>query len=272
MKYGKFITFDREIADEAFAFLFSYCDRIEYLSEYQYGHFADISELAGTELEGMISACVRSHEGESWGMKGTLHVFSLTDGVKSIVKKYGLYSSLFAADSLVLQNATLYRGEIALFSVCSHEGYDFYEDEFKERFGEVCCRAIEKTEAYREAREAYSRTAERKHRTREKKILRAVECYVAKDSEAALYFTPPEPCSYRRFLELAKLYLSSETVRELNRAKRFSELHPEGYAKTLEEIGTYQGVPRFEESELYAKIRRELFFLDYAEEKSRDGN
>lgn len=266
----KYITFDREVSDEAFAFIFDYCDAIEYLSEFRYGHFDDALYLSGTAFESWIPALKGTHEGESWGMEGTLYVFALTDAVKKTVKERGLYSLLVPSENHVLQNATLYRGEREVFSVCSHEGYDHYDKEFENRLAEVCCRAIEKTKAYQRAQEAYERTKKRKRRASEKRILGAVANYVAQDSGAIIYVCPPAKCTFQRFLSLGRLYFSPEIYQKLSAAKRFSELHPEGYPKTLEEIGNFQNVPRFEEGALYAEISRELFYYGYAEEKSEE--
>lgn len=268
MGHLQFIMIDEEVAKEAYAFLFSYCDKIEYLSESTFGYLGDTEKLAGTELACLIPAQVGACEGESWNMHGTLYTFSLTKDVQELVKKYGLQSALQVHNGYyVLQNATLYKGDVKVFSVCTHEGEEFFESELKAQLDEACRRAIERSSGFVQAQAAYEKVKKRKDRKAEEEILRAVESYVAHDCGSIMYQAPAVPCSYRKFLKLAKKYLSPQTYKILRGSKRFADLHPQGYPKTFEEISHYALVPTFGEGELNRTIQRELFYLSRVEER-----
>ncbi len=121
----------RKFRADEYAKMFSVCDKISYLSEYQWGYLDDILMLYGTRLEGMIESLLSGRNGESWGMYGTVYTFSLSERVKRIVMRFGIERFLFAQNQkYVLQNATLLRGEEELYSVCTHEGLYAAREEF----------------------------------------------------------------------------------------------------------------------------------------------
>lgn len=265
---------DTEIYKDAYDFIFSVSDRIEYLNgAWSVNHLDDIKELYGTPLEGFIPALISRKKGGSWGIEGDIYAFKLTDEVKKIVTDCGLKGMLKVGNDITFENATLYKGDKKLFSCCSHEGYTFIDDEFNAALSEVCCKAIEKATCYADMLKVYNvvRQETKEARSREKSILRLTQGYIMQDGKAYIYQEPSYKCTFDEYKRIAKKYLQPELCKLLNGAKTFADLHPNGYPQRIDEFKDrekFKNLP--EEDELITGINRDLFYLGYIENKFND--
>ncbi|MCD8308821.1 MAG: hypothetical protein LUD19_03115 [Clostridia bacterium] len=263
--------YDPEITDDAYAYIFSNSDHIEYLSEDGYGHIDAVEELYGTDLGGFIPAYIGDQKGDSWGMWGTVFAFTLTDFVKQKVKQNGLANSLVTSGGkIVFQNATLYNGSKAVFSCCSHEGHKSYDEEFECGLADICCSAIEKSNCYGDMLEVFKKVSGEpaEIRARERAILSNTQNYIDQAGNAQVYVKPPYECKFAEYKRIAEKYLQTEVFTLLKGAKSFADLHPNGYpqhADELEEREKFAPLPT--ERALLGGIDRNLFYLNYIEDK-----
>lgn len=259
-----------EVKDDAYAFIFAECDTVKYLTEPRYGYLADISELMNTELAPLVHAFVKSYDGELYNMTGKVCEFKLTPEVIELLKRRGL-TELRAGD-MILQNCSLFCGDKKLYECCSHEGYEDYDESFQKELAEVCCNSIDRSAKYRAAAAVFAAlpppyanddTALTKSLSR----LSSINMYVMEEWQAWLRFVPDFKCTYKQYLRLARLFLSEELNAELQKSSNFKDLHPQGYARTMDELNAFQGVAGFDASALYAKIAAELRYLYYVAAK-----
>mgnify|MGYP001633243384 CR=1 FL=1 len=132
-----------ETEDAAYARIAEYCDEVEFLSEKHSSFVYDKECLLGTELEPLLPALVGEREGNSWGMRGKLYRFRMTEEVAALLKKYGLDSVIrFFGEKYRFENAALYRQGKKVYSCCSHEGLEDWADKaFAASLARLCRRA-----------------------------------------------------------------------------------------------------------------------------------
>ncbi len=266
---------DPEISDDAYSFIFSQCDRVEYLNPTYGGRQIDvIEELYGTDLDNFIPAFIACQDDSSWGMEGKIYTFALTDEIKKLIKAHGISGTIKAPDGCtVFENATLYSDEKILYSCCSHEGYESFDDDFKAALAEVCRGSIEKADCFKNMLTVYERVKQdtKSQRAKEKRILRFTENYIKQEGNAPWYQKPPDVCTFSEFRRIAEKYLPTDIYTLLGKAKKFSDLHPSGYAQNLSE---YRQSEKYkatdEENALLYGIDRCLFYLNYIENKFGD--
>lgn len=258
--------YDEEIGDRAFDYLLSLCDSVEMLYAYR-REYADDFEIAAlcTEYEGLIPAIIGVRKGESWGMEGRIYKFALTEEVKKVIAEKGLDLEIRFLDFLSLENLTLYSGDKVMFSVCSHEGYDTIDEDFKNKVSDFCRREIVKTKLYAETLERYKKLPARTRN--ERAVIRSklydLVAQVENAWEKVIRAVPRwEGMTYEEYLSYAKPVFSADVFEQLERAGSFKGLQPAGYPRTFGEMKAFRNVREFGMSELMRKIEKQLDMLE----------
>lgn len=286
---GKSVFFrlidDPEIADEAYGFVFSLCDRVRYLGCYRMER--DIAEeLLASPYADVLPSLVSLERDSEWGMEGTYASFSLSEPVKRMVKENSLggivpvctVKEKSGEEHVVLENLSLWKGEERLYAVCSHEGYTDAKKEFTEQVASFCLGRIGSAKRYLAMKERYERLKDRPlgELQEEYLILQSLPDYVSEAIGDWMYFAPSRECDFRRFLSIAEGMLTPDVAAELKEAGSFAKLHPPGAADfgllrrdiesgnkllTQEERERIVNHPRFRESALAQRVCDELEML-----------
>lgn len=258
--------YDEEIGDRAFDYLLSLCDSVEMLYAYR-REYADDFEITAlcTEYEGLIPAIIGVRKGESWGMEGRIYKFAITEEIKKVIAEKGLDLEIRFLDFLSLENLTLYSGDKVMFSVCSHEGYDTIDEDFKNKVSDFCRREIVKTKLYAETLERYKKLPART--LNERAVIRSKLYDLVAQVENAwgkvIRAVPRwEGLTYEEYLSYAKPVFSPDVFEQLERAGSFKGLQPAGYPRTFGEMKAFRNVREFGRSELMHKIEKQLDMLE----------
>lgn len=230
-----------------------------------------IYDLYGTEYEDIIPAYVSSCEGESWGMRGKLFSFRLTEELKAHIRKGSLTCIFKEGDKYILENLTLYRGDKCMFTCCSHEAFDLVIPELADELADEVLRAvkatIERTELFAQM-QAVNNGITKKPESVEKDlaILRGLCCYVDQAKGWWIYQPPRYKCDFIKFRKIAKKYLTPSTYVVLEKVNDYAELQPLPVPQTVEEVvdnldKTYG--PHYICTEYYKLVESELFMLQY---------
>ena len=252
-----------QIRTSAYQYLLSLCDRVCYLYGYRNDDKFDFEyEAIGTDSEDIIEDIINRDVAESWGMRGTVYTFSLTDRVKSKVLQYGL-GGIISVNNKKLENLSLYKNDKLLYSVCSHEGYESFDDEFKQKVSEYCLERAVELPIYKELNKRFAKysSAENEELNKSYTILGDVLNYVMQSCKAVIYGKPVYEVRYEEYVALAEKFLSDGCVKILRKYKNFYRLHPAGYPKTFAEVDKFASVPGFQCSEIYIEIMEQLDIL-----------
>ena len=252
---------DEELSERAYAYLFTLCDRTQYLFDCPYGEADFAIEAIGTECEGMIGALERQRAGSSWGMHGAILSFRLTEEVKHAIERASLDGVLPVWDRR-LENLVLYKEGKKLYSTCSHEGYTDIDDRFLKYVSKFCERELPKTPLWKALEERYARISSRPTARlwKELDMLGDLDRQV---SEAWQKYIRQQPCyemSFETYLRIAHEYLGRDICERLERAGSYRQLHPEGYARLPREFSAFPEQSPFHLSDLWYDIGRELKF------------
>ena len=251
--------------------ILSASDSAEFLGGEGYG-LKDVYDLFGTEYEDIIPAFISCKSGESWGMRGTLFRFKLTDALKkhileeSIIGIFGKTNS----DCLYLENLTLFDGERTVFSCLSHEVFSLYhmaevDDSLSEQILSAVDSTIKNMPLYGTMGKIAARLNEKTKEeiAKELCILSDLCWYVDEEKGCWVYSVPKYKCGFPAFKKIAKSYLTEETYKVLAPLHSFSELQPLPVAKTVDDVlkGIGKDTPQYLQSEYYRTVKRELNML-----------
>ena len=259
-----------ETEDAAYARIAEYCDEVEFLSEEHSSFVYDKECLLGTELEPLLPALVGEREGNSWGMRGKLYCFRMTEEVAALLKKYGLDSVIrFFGEKYRFENAALYRQGKKVYSCCSHEGLEDWADKaFAASLARLCRREIERSAAYAAARDRLKALPSREWSAQKIgyafSVFTHFENYVEDDIGVTIHGCYEEECDFPTFRSLAKMLLSDEINALLAGADRFADL-----AERFEEPCEWTTSKTFVTCDVTRRplagyIRYELNFLELA--------
>lgn len=262
-----------ETEDAAYAFIAEYCDEAEFLSNERAAFEWDRECLLGTELEPLLPALVGVREGSSWGMRGALFRFRMTEDIAALLKKNGLDSVIdFFGERYRFENAALYRRGKKVYSCCSHEGLTDIDAEFSLRLANICCEEIEKSAAYAAAKTRVCALPAKEKRSERLwfmfSVLTHFNNYVEDDIGVTIHGCPEYDCDFAEFRAIAKELLSEEVYGEIARASRFSDLARKTEKPSAFLPGKVSVTCDVRERKLYSAIGRELFFLQYAADRA----
>lgn len=266
MDFFHFI-YNEEIKESAFNYLFSLCDSAEMLYDYAQVDADDLEfEALGTEYEFLIPAIIGCEKGESWGMRGRIYTFALTDEFKNFIVREGLSAMPCFQPGLRLENLTLLKDGKMMYAVCSHEGYDDFDDEFKQKIEDFCRSEIVKTKLYKEALVRYKKLPkrERNDRAQIRSKLYDLTDQVEDAWEKYVRSKPRWEMSYKEYLRLAKPVFSTDVYEKLEKAGSFTGLFPQGYPHTFAEAIPINNEKDFASTELAKEINKQLDMLDAA--------
>ena len=266
-----FYTVFSEVEECVTNIVLSASDSAEFLGGEGYG-LKDVCDLCGTKYEDMIPAFVSCKSGESWGMRGTLFRFNLTDAVKKHILEESMIGMFTETDPyrLYLENLTLFDGERIVFSCLSHEVFSLYrmaevDDSLSEQILSAVDSTIKNMPLYGTMSKIAARLNEKTKREigKELWILSDLCWYVDEEKGRWFYSVPKYKCSFPTFKKIAKSYLTEETYAVLSPLHSFSDLQPLPVAKTADDVmkGVGKDTPQYLQSEYYRAVERELNML-----------
>lgn len=255
-----------ELKEKAYEYIFSLCDSVAYLYTCYNNNSNFECDIIGTDYAKIKRSIIKSKTGESWGMRGTIYTFHLSNDIKKVINNLTLNRAIRLTDTSCLENLELYKNGKCLYSICSHEGYEEIDDEFLSRVSSFCLKEIEHTNLYQRVLDKFSNVLSYPltQISRDLKILKSLDAYVQEDWQNVIRIAPEINCSYPQYLEIAHKYLSDGIVSQFAKFLSFKELYPTGYPRTFEEIMSFKNNPPFQSNELYKQIMEELDMYNVA--------
>ena len=246
-------------------------DTAEFLGSDIYG-LKDIYDLYGTQYEDIIPAFLSGrHEENDNGMRGMLFRFQLTEPLKRHILDESL-TCMFGGEPPLLENLALFQGEKCLFSCVSHEVFSLYHmAEVDDSLNDAVLSAVNDTikdmPLYGQMQKI---AAGLKNKTKaelknEIHILRDLCWYVDEAVHYYFYMKPSKPCSFPKFRQIAKNYLTEETYSVLIPLNDFADLQLLPIPKTASEAisNREKFAPQYLQSDYYKQVERELNMLEY---------
>ena len=259
LKYFKFYD-DTEIRDSVYDYIFSFCNKVKFRSSLNHYHIKNTySEKVDNKI--YLYEIERKNDSE-WGMEGLYITFELSDFIKNVLKKYSLEGLFFVennGDEILFDNITLLHNEKDFFSCCTHEGYTYFEDDFKKKLNSYCYEKLKNTNTYKRMKQVYfnlkkTYTDDEICIIRDK--LKYLHCYVDKACNAFIRQSVEyDDITWIEYLELAQKVFSKKICDQLEIASSFEQL------QTLQSNNSEYSTTQFILSSLNYSIQRELSFL-----------
>ena len=252
---------DKELEKSAHAYLFTLCDRAEYLFDAPYGEADFTIEAIGTPFESMIPALEQQKTGQSWGMWGKILTFRLTDDVKEIIEHAGL-DGILRVWNRNLENLALFKDGKRLYDTCSHEGYTDIDDDFLNSVSKFCEQALPQTTLWQQIETRYAKISRRSTQRLWEELdkLDDLDRQIGEAWQRVIRQPPFYEMTFTQYDKIARDYFSEEIVRQLEKAGGYQSLHPAGYPRVIRESEAFLGKPPFSASMLWHDIQRELHF------------
>lgn len=265
--YGAFSEIENKVTEIVLAS----CDTAEFLGGEGYG-LQEIYDLYGTKYEDIIPAYISCQSGDSWGMRGKLFLFNLTDELRRHILEERLTCMFREKDTLYLENLCLYDGEKIIFSCISHEVFSLYHmAEIDDSLTDLILSAIKETITNMPLYETMKNIACRVSNKPIGKIKQDLHIlfdlcwYVDQAKGAWVYTSPKYKCDLATFKKIAKSYLTEETYSALSSITSYADLQPLPVAKTVDDVlnGIGKDTPQFLFTDYYKTVARELNMLEY---------
>lgn len=249
---------NKNIKDRAYDYMFSLCDSISCLNT---NYTREFNESL-IDFKNIKKAIKTVQEGESWGMFGQIYTLDLSLEIKDYLKKYSIYSYINTSE-MVLENITLLKNKKVLYSICTHEGYEHFDDNFKKQVESFCLKEIETTNIYIELNNKISNILNQplSEVSKELTILKDIYAYINEDWQAIIYVAPKTKQSYEDYFKIAKRYLSDDLIEKLNYHYSFKSIHSENHARNTPKEFLIKKTQDLYENEICKQIFEELSII-----------
>ena len=253
-----------KIKEEAYNYLISLCDKVEFL----YVNYNEGSNFKFDILESgyddLLNQYLYIKNGESWGMSGEKVTFLLSSNIIGLIKEIGLNGYLKITENSTIENITLYKNEKVVFSICSHEGIEYFEEEFEEQVKAFCLEKIAKTEIYLELCNNIKTIKDKKvdEIYNDILVLEDLVAFVEQDWNKIIRQTPKTLTTFDEYKKLAEKYLSKNTYDKIKKFKSFKDFYSSGYPTNFDEIIKFGNNEKFSESEIFKIIMEEVFLIN----------
>lgn len=263
--------YEKTFLDAIYDYIFEKCDKVSlFSSDFAKKSLKKVKHLDETKFKEVILASTKEFADKSWGMTGHTFEFRLTKGMQKFMRNFAP-NDYIKIGEFTLENLNFYQGDKVMYSVCTHEGWEGYDEDFKTGLAEICCNLIEKTQFFSEKYAILSKNKKIKAEIdRELTILSNLELYVQADSDAFIYSVPRYAIDFKGYVALAEQYLGTQLINKIKSYESFAQMNPEGYAKTIEECLKDKKVQYFSDYEWVKSLKNEIFYLRYCFAKIYD--
>lgn len=227
-----------EINTKSYNYIFSLCDSVSFL----YVDYSNSINLEQAILESKYQELTNEiltskYDTDNWNMSGLIYFFKPTQYITNLIKQNSLQSAIELTKSCRLENLTLYKNNKVLYSICTHEGYEYIDDEFKNLVSNFCLNEIKKTDKYKELLSKIEcLNCEKPELAKSIAILYDLSAYINQDNQAPIYITPKYECNFNNYLNLVKQYLSNNLFEQFNKYNSFKEISTTNYPNNLEDL------------------------------------
>jgi len=249
---------NKEIKQRAYSYTLSLCDSVSFLYSDLDNKLNLEQAISSTPYTSITKDILSTKNGRDvWNMEGVTCTFKLSDEIKNLISEKSLSHIFDLSSTCRLENLTLYKNNKILYSICSHEGYEEIDEEFKNLVSNFCLKEIENTILYKELLNKLNNLKCNKEEIiKNLTILQDLNAYVNKDCDALIYVSPKFECSFESFLKLTKKYLSDKFFNLINKFNSYKDMHPTGFPN-LENMYTFNFIP-FESTEIYKELTEEI--------------
>ena len=249
---------NKEIKQKTYNYIFSLCDSGSFLYSDLDSKINLEQAISSTRYNSITNDILSTKNGRDiWNMDGVTYTFKLSEQIKNLILEKSL-SHIFELSNICrLENLTLYKNNKLLYSICSHEGYEDFDEEFKNLVSDFCLKEIENTTLYKElVNKLNNLKCDKEEIIKNLTILQDLNAYVSKDCDALIYVSPKFECTFECYLKLTKDYLSGKFFNLINIFNSYKAMHPTGFPN-LENMYTLNFTP-FETTEIYKELTEEI--------------
>ena len=260
--YFYYIDYE-EFYERAYEFIFSLCDKVEYLYERPWENRKLENDLIGHEYEDILPFIIKKEFSKAWGMAGMVYTFSLAEPVKKMIKENGLDIMIYVPQAKkYMENLTLYKEEEQIYSVCSHEGYKEMSDSFGKSISAFCYKEMQNTELFSKLQKKQKELLKQSPIWTKEKMSKALDRLselsnqVEQACDFYIYVTPRYKTTFKTYKKLAKNFLTESINEVLDTANDYSDLYPEEMLTSKDE----KNINRKSIHAVQAKLCADLFW------------
>lgn len=263
----KFLDFDDVIVKkEVYDYILNYCDEVEFLSEYKICFVDTLSEVYLPLYPELKNYLLDIREDVSWGMNGKIFKFKLDTYIKEILKDIGLTNFLYLDEDkkFLFQNTTLLKNNQIIYSVCTHESFDEFDEEFENTLATICKDKLTSSNIYKELLEK-NKNKSKDELSKDIEILEDLCSYINRDINASIYQVPRnKEINYNNYIDTVNKSLSTNTLNNLINITSFKDFTSQDFIFTKEIDGkTYNNAvnPHKDITPLATQILNESKYL-----------
>ena len=233
----QFIDFDDKLLkDDAYNFILNACDEVEFFSEYQSCFVPSLSEVDNCSYPQLVDNLIEEREDSSWGMTGKIYKFKLNDYIKNILYNIGLTNFLYLDEDkkYLFQNTTLLKNNTVMYSSCTHEDFDEFDEAFRAELATICKEKLTNSDIYKELLNK-NKSKAKEELEKDVQTLNDLCGYINKEIDAHIYVMPENSdITFSKYIDIANKSLSNSIVKELDNIHTFKDFISQEFIYTKE--------------------------------------
>lgn len=149
-----------------------------------------------------------SIETDFWNMEGRIVYFKITPSIETFFSGLENIENILQMDNNTLENLTLYKNGKVIFSVCTHEGYVYFDESIKEKLKKHYIKVVQNDRDFIFTKNKYlDLKKSNQYKEKEIEILHDIKNYVDEAKQAFIYLTPRHKCSVENYKLLFTKYM-----------------------------------------------------------------
>lgn len=226
-------------------YVFNKCDMVKFFVPNTQSF--NVDSLRGTTLDCFHRGYIKTCEGESWGVRGTIFVFKITEDIQNYFLQKGSISGrlyLEVNGKKCLENPTFCDGDVEYVSSCSHEGDILIERGFKRDLEKHFVFTIKNSENYQKMLENTKRLSysQKKDWEEVSYVFFNLYNYIQEDRKAPVFVAPEIICPFSQFKELVEEFLTEDEVALFEGCNRYSDIDYKAIGNKFHEFVYYQNL------------------------------
>lgn len=226
-KVFEYANFDDELLKkEAYDYMLSNCDKVEFFSELKHGGIGELKDIRDIKFPQLEECLLSVRQDSSWGVDGSIFTFKLNNYMKEIIYNNGLTNFLYLDEDnkFFFQNITLLKGNDVMYTCCTHESFDEFEEEFRLGLTEVCREKLQQCDIYNILLSKL-KLLTLQEIDDDLVMLRDLVNYINKDIGATIFVMPNnDDITFTNYIDIANKYLSDDCIAGLRDFHSYSEL------------------------------------------------
>lgn len=163
-----------------------------------------------------------SIETDFWNMEGLIVYFKITTKIEAFFSGLENIEDILQMDNNILENLTLYKNDKVIFSICTHEGYVYFDESIKDKLKKHYIKVVQNDRDFIFTKNKYlDLKKSNQYKVEEIEILNDINNYVAEAKQALIYLNPKHKCSVENYKLLVTKYMPDYIYPYFNLLKSF---------------------------------------------------